>query len=57
MKKEVTMTIKVTTLVDVEPNENWEDTCDYLLDEFVTTKYPLDKFKDNNVYFKGKTNE
>ena len=51
MKREITMTVKITTLVDIESDENWQDTCDYLLDEFVTTKYPLDKFKDNCVYF------
>lgn len=51
MKREITMTVKITTLVDIESDENWQDTCDYLLDEFVTTKYPLDKFRDNCVYF------
>jgi len=55
MKHEVTMTISITTLVDVESNvesdKNWRDACDYLLEDFLFEKYPLDKFKDNVVYF------
>lgn len=65
------MTVSITTLVDIESpkefdvtpdviaeklEENWRDSCDYLLDEFVTTKYPLDKFKDNCVYFSSNIN-
>jgi|TARA_R100001460_G_scaffold101429_1_gene145450 hypothetical protein len=51
MKHEVTMTISITTSVDVESDENWRDACDYLLEDFLFEKYPLDKFKDNDVYF------